>query len=574
MDIQLYVYDLTHGMARNMSRQFLGIQIDAVYHTAIVFGGIEYFFGAGVQTCYAGSTHHGKPMEIVPMGVCNLPMDVIQEYLESLKAIYTPESYDLFAHNCNNFSNDFATFLVGRGIPEHITNLPQQVLDTPFGQMMRPQLDASMRSITQAPVPQQNVPQSAVPSRPRQDAASSTKAVSRRYGQVLHVTRPDVLDKHLNDTKDTFATIFFTSSTCAPCKMAYPTFDSLADEHPNALFIKVDINDAEEIASKWQIRATPTFTTFSKGGKLDTWLGADPRQLRSNVEKALEATFPPHRHTRVEAPQLKFGSLKATTYTKVPPLDKLVARLSDAGKDTNISQLKAFVEKRQLDAKEASLPDLAAIGQAYRSSVLAIPVEVRFAAVDLLRCALVDQRVSGYFAEEAAQQTIDAVIKQTNDLGQKCPHNLRLVTIHLACNCFSSHLFVKEVVKPDSEVLSNIVQLVTSSLLDNAHSTTRVAAATLAFNIAAANYRIRRENSHEGIGESAQVELAASMIECLPQEDNDEALKGLLLSLGYLLYFADEKSELVDLCTALDAKSVLLQSKRHASTAREVAGLL
>ena len=33
-----------------MSLQFLGTQIDAVYHTAIVFGEREYFFGAGVQT--------------------------------------------------------------------------------------------------------------------------------------------------------------------------------------------------------------------------------------------------------------------------------------------------------------------------------------------------------------------------------------------------------------------------------------------------------------------------------------------------------------------------------------------
>lgn len=29
-------------------------------------------------------------------------MGDILEYLESLKKIYTPEAYDLFAHNCNN----------------------------------------------------------------------------------------------------------------------------------------------------------------------------------------------------------------------------------------------------------------------------------------------------------------------------------------------------------------------------------------------------------------------------------------------------------------------------------------
>jgi hypothetical protein len=74
-----------------MSRQFLGIQIDAVYHTSIVLEGIEYYFGQGVQTCRAGTTHHGRPMEVVKLGQTALPMEVILEYLESLKTIYTAE---------------------------------------------------------------------------------------------------------------------------------------------------------------------------------------------------------------------------------------------------------------------------------------------------------------------------------------------------------------------------------------------------------------------------------------------------------------------------------------------------
>jgi hypothetical protein len=57
-----------------------------------VFGGIEYFFGAGVQTCYPGSTHHGQPMEITAMGRTELEIEIVLEYLESLKSIYTAEA--------------------------------------------------------------------------------------------------------------------------------------------------------------------------------------------------------------------------------------------------------------------------------------------------------------------------------------------------------------------------------------------------------------------------------------------------------------------------------------------------
>lgn len=55
-------------------------------------------------------------------------MDVIEEYLDSLREIYTVKAYDLWRHNCNNFSNDFAMFLLGKGIPSHIANMPQAVL--------------------------------------------------------------------------------------------------------------------------------------------------------------------------------------------------------------------------------------------------------------------------------------------------------------------------------------------------------------------------------------------------------------------------------------------------------------
>ena len=74
-----------------MSGALLGIQIDAVYHTALVFGGVEYFFAAGIQTSFPGASHHGPPMEIVPMGKTYLPMETILVFLESLRPIYTTE---------------------------------------------------------------------------------------------------------------------------------------------------------------------------------------------------------------------------------------------------------------------------------------------------------------------------------------------------------------------------------------------------------------------------------------------------------------------------------------------------
>ncbi|GAB7363930.1 hypothetical protein MBLNU230_g4492t1 [Neophaeotheca triangularis] len=582
MEVQLYVYDLTHGMARSMSQQLLGIHIDAVYHTSLVFEGIEYFFGAGVQTCYAGSTHHGRPMEIVSMGTTDLPLETIFEYLESLKTVYTPESYDLFAHNCNNFTNDFGMFLVGKGIPAHITSLPKRVLETPFGQMLKPQIEAGMRGVTQSPVPPQNVPSKPSSSianggpRPSQvvkEAQPTATAPLGEYGRVLDVHDVNTLRDKLATASTTAATIFFTSSTCAPCKMAYPTFDQLAEQYPNALFVKVDINSARDIAAFYQIRATPTFMTFARGSKQDEWQGADPRLLRTNVEQLMQTTFPPHPHTRSKVATLQFGSLRPISYTKVPPLDKLTARLGEAGSKPEIVALRTFIAKRAEDPREAPLPDLQAVSNVYTTQVLVLNLEVRFAAVDLLRCALVDPRASGFFAEQQGEQVIPKLIEHVNSL-EECPHNLRLVTLHLACNLFLSQLYTTELLKQGNILTNLLVQLITTSLLDHSHPTTRVAAASLAFNLASSNYRVRREESREGITEGGQVELAASLLETLSGEESADASKTELTALGYLVYCSPEGGEVLDLCEALDAKATVNGVKEHEALRRDVASLL
>jgi desumoylating isopeptidase 1 len=570
-----------------MSMAYVGIQIDAVYHTSLVFDNIEYFFGAGVQTCRPGATHHGRPMEIIPMGTTQLPLEVILDYLESLKEVYTPESYDLFAHNCNNFTNDFSMFLVGKGIPDHITSLPRRVLDTPFGQMLRPQLDAGMRAVTQAPVPDakaaaangsraggsaQRTPVGAAGMATNGFAASTT-ATSGAYGSVLNLRSLDDLNKHLAGAKDTASTIFFTSATCAPCKLAYPAYDSLAEQYSQALFIKVDLNEAHNVGAQYQVRATPTFMTYSRGAKQDEWSGADPGLLKANVERLINATFPPHPHTTLNVPTLQYGSMKPVTYSKVPPLDKLMSKLGEAGGDPGLTALKTFIEIRNGDPREARLPDLPAISKTFQQTVFALPIEVRFAAIDLLRCAMVDPRVSGFFAEESAPQTVPALIKHVVEL-ESCPHNLRLVTVHLACNLFSSPLFVREIMQGESNLPTTLMQLITTALLQVAHPSVRVASAWLAFNLASASYRVRREEEQEALADGEQVELAASVIERLSSAENEEAVKALLLTLGYMVYCAPQDSELMDLCRALDAKGTVQAVKEHEKLAQEIASLL
>lgn len=50
--VQLYVYDMTNGVAAVMSQMLLGQQIDGIWHTAVVVYGREFFYGgSGIQSC-------------------------------------------------------------------------------------------------------------------------------------------------------------------------------------------------------------------------------------------------------------------------------------------------------------------------------------------------------------------------------------------------------------------------------------------------------------------------------------------------------------------------------------------
>jgi desumoylating isopeptidase 1 len=566
-----------------MSQQFLGTQIDAVYHTSLVFDGIEYFFGQGIQTCAAGQTHHGAPLEKINMGRTDLPVEVILEYMESLKEVYSAESYDLFLHNCNNFTNDFAMFLVGKGIPEHITSLPQTVLNTPFGQMLRPQIDAMMRPVTQAPVPEplpvrpHGSPSSAREGASTQATSSSAPASSLAayVGRVNNETRLQNVERLLKLAEDRCAIIFFTSATCGPCKMVYQPYDDLAaGAGDKCVFIKVDFAYAERaIGSKWpQVRATPTFITYLKGQKQDEWSGADPRLLRNNVEQLLNAAFPPHPHLSKSIPTLLKQSQRPITYAKVPPMEKLVAKMGPPGQDPAVKAVVSFIDNRErFGAMEAPITKFPQFAEFLRKSTTDLPPDLLFTALDLLRVTLTDVRVSGFFAEEhkgaaGDPATISHLLNYVNDLGTSAPYPLRLTTLHLSCNLFSSPLFIPHLLS--TPLSTTLISLLATSLLDDKHPTLKTSALSLAMNISSSTHKVRMKKytassspghlSEQELADDQQVELLASLLEILSLDTLfSEEKKMALICVGWLVYGAEMDGELRDLWRVMTASETV-----------------
>jgi desumoylating isopeptidase 1 len=149
--VHLYVYDLSRGMARQLSEAIVGIPLEGFWHTSVVAYGVETYFGHGIQQSLPAQTHHGYPQEVIEMGRTEIPPELFREFLEDLNSKYHAASYDLFENNCNHFSQSLCEFLTGKNIPSHISDLPRTVLDTPLGKMLKPMLEQSFRPIVQAP---------------------------------------------------------------------------------------------------------------------------------------------------------------------------------------------------------------------------------------------------------------------------------------------------------------------------------------------------------------------------------------------------------------------------------------
>jgi len=168
--VTLNVYDLSNGLARQLSTSFLGKPIEAIWHTGVVVYGNEYYFGGGIQSSPAGTTPYGRPLRTVELGVTHIPREVFEDYLRDIAPRYTAETYRLLTHNCNNFSHEVAQFLVGTGagVPDYILNLPAEVMSSPMGPLIMPMiqnLESTLRANT-APQATQFVPTPASVSAP------------------------------------------------------------------------------------------------------------------------------------------------------------------------------------------------------------------------------------------------------------------------------------------------------------------------------------------------------------------------------------------------------------------------
>uniref|UniRef100_A0A8C5FED9 Thioredoxin n=1 Tax=Gadus morhua TaxID=8049 RepID=A0A8C5FED9_GADMO len=102
---------------------------------------------------------------------------------------------------------------------------------------------------------------------------------------VSQVYKMEEFQAALAEAGDNLVVVDFTASWCGPCKVIGPKFVAMAalPENRNVVFLKVDVDEAADVAAHYEVNCMPTFLFFKNGEKIDNFAGANHILLEQKV---------------------------------------------------------------------------------------------------------------------------------------------------------------------------------------------------------------------------------------------------------------------------------------------------
>lgn len=99
---------------------------------------------------------------------------------------------------------------------------------------------------------------------------SARKIVAETFEhEVLQSAQPSLVD--------------FYADWCGPCRAMSPVVDALAAELPQANVVKVNIDDAPELATRFGVQSIPTFVVVRNGAVVKKLVGVQSKQALSDA---------------------------------------------------------------------------------------------------------------------------------------------------------------------------------------------------------------------------------------------------------------------------------------------------
>lgn len=88
---------------------------------------------------------------------------------------------------------------------------------------------------------------------------------------VLKITADNFKKEVLEESKTVL--IDFYADWCGPCKMLAPVLEEIAKENTNTKFVKINVDDAQELAMEYNIMSIPTLVVIKNGKEVNRTVG-------------------------------------------------------------------------------------------------------------------------------------------------------------------------------------------------------------------------------------------------------------------------------------------------------------
>jgi len=100
---------------------------------------------------------------------------------------------------------------------------------------------------------------------------------------ISHATSKNFDTDVLEASKEKPVLVDFYADWCGPCKRLAPLLEEVSNTRTDVQFVKVNVDDARDIATRYGIRSIPTMILFKDGVKGNTIQGSD----KSAINRAL-----------------------------------------------------------------------------------------------------------------------------------------------------------------------------------------------------------------------------------------------------------------------------------------------
>ena len=101
--------------------------------------------------------------------------------------------------------------------------------------------------------------------------------------EVLKITMDNFKKEVLEESKTVL--VDFYADWCGPCKMLSPVIEAVAKENNSAKFVKINVDEAQELAMEYNIMSIPTVVVIKEGKEVKRTVGlVDKTELTEMIK--------------------------------------------------------------------------------------------------------------------------------------------------------------------------------------------------------------------------------------------------------------------------------------------------